>query len=113
MGSRPPKATPLSMVAHSQKFGDTFALGNPPKSSTLSLVPRSPGNFDVENDFVTPRSRGRSALYSMARMPYSRVRATPSIKVCPLINTSALLYACLVAYVFISLCFFLVVHSSE
>ncbi|XP_022938795.1 nuclear pore complex protein NUP1-like isoform X2 [Cucurbita moschata] len=80
MGSRPPKATPLSMVAHSQKFGDTFALGNPSKSSTLSLVPRSPGNFDVENDFVTPRSRGRSALYSMARMPYSRVRATPSIK---------------------------------
>ncbi|KAG6578832.1 Nuclear pore complex protein NUP1, partial [Cucurbita argyrosperma subsp. sororia] len=80
MGSRPPKATPLSMVAHSQKFGDTFALGNPTTSSTLSLVPRSPGNFDVENDFVTPRSRGRSALYSMARMPYSRVRATPSIK---------------------------------
>ncbi|KAL0557139.1 hypothetical protein IC582_005657 [Cucumis melo] len=69
MGSRPPKATPLSMA------------GNPSKSSTLSLVPRSPGNFDVvENGFVTPRSRGRSALYSMARVPYSRVRATPSIK---------------------------------
>ncbi|XP_038884355.1 nuclear pore complex protein NUP1-like isoform X3 [Benincasa hispida] len=80
MGSRPPKATPLSMASHSQKFGDGFSLGNPSKSPTLSLMPRSPGNFDVENGFVTPRSRGRSALYSMARMPYSRVRATPSIK---------------------------------
>lgn len=80
MGSRPPNATPLSMASHGQKFGDSFASGNPSKSSTLSLVPRSPGNFNVvENGFVTPRSRGRSALYSMARVPYSRVRATPSI----------------------------------
>ncbi|XP_022990208.1 nuclear pore complex protein NUP1-like [Cucurbita maxima] len=81
MGSRPPKATPLSMASHSHKFRDNFASENLSKSSALTLVPRSPGNFDViENGFVTPRSRGRSALYNMARMPYSGVSATHSIK---------------------------------
>lgn len=81
MGSRPPKATPLNMAA-SQKLVDSFASGDLLNSSTLSLVPRPSGNVDViDNGFVTPRPRGRSALYSMARLPYSRVRATSSIKV--------------------------------
>lgn len=102
MGSRPPNATPLSMASHGQKFGDSFASGNPSKSSTLSLVPRSPGNLNVvENGFVTPRSRGRSALYSMARVPYSRVRATPSITVCSLMK-----YICFVVQLLDSSCIY-------
>ena len=31
---------------------------------------------------MTPRSRGISALYSMARIPYSRVNRTTTMKVC-------------------------------
>ncbi|KAJ8898793.1 hypothetical protein K2173_006325 [Erythroxylum novogranatense] len=43
-------------------------------SPITSLVSRPPG-FSA-NGFVTPRSRGRSAIYHMARMPYSRVHST-------------------------------------
>ena len=35
-----------------------------------------------ENGFMTPRSRGISALYSMACTPYSKVNPTTTMKVC-------------------------------
>jgi len=44
------------------------------KSPIMSIVPRATALTRVhENGFVTPRSRGRSAIYNMARTPYSRV----------------------------------------
>ncbi|MBA0630031.1 hypothetical protein Godav_002166 [Gossypium davidsonii] len=51
------------------------------KSSMTSLVPRSSGHVgSLGNGFMTPRSRGRSAIYSMARTPYSRVNSSTLIK---------------------------------
>ncbi|MBA0750307.1 hypothetical protein Gogos_001723 [Gossypium gossypioides] len=46
-----------------------------------SLVPRSSGHVgSLGNGLMTPRSRGRSAIYSMARTPYSRVNSSTLIK---------------------------------
>ncbi|XP_071725192.1 nuclear pore complex protein NUP1-like [Rutidosis leptorrhynchoides] len=51
------------------------------KSPIMALVPRSSGYpATAENGFVTPRSRGRSAIYSMSRTPYARVQSTASVK---------------------------------
>ncbi|OMO50245.1 hypothetical protein CCACVL1_30550 [Corchorus capsularis] len=53
----------------------------PSKSPTMSLVPRSSSHFgSLGNGFMTPRSRGRSAIYSMARTPYSRVNSAAALK---------------------------------
>ncbi|KAK8504267.1 hypothetical protein V6N13_062616 [Hibiscus sabdariffa] len=50
-------------------------------SSAMSLVPRSSVHAgSVGNSFVTPRLRGRSAIYSMARTPYSRVNSAIPLK---------------------------------
>ncbi|KAK8629763.1 hypothetical protein V6N13_078591 [Hibiscus sabdariffa] len=50
-------------------------------SSATSLVPRSSVHVgNVGNSFVTPRLRGRSAIYSMARTPYSRVNSAIPLK---------------------------------
>lgn len=52
------------------------------RSPVPSVTTRTAGFFGVrENGFTTPRSRGRSATYSMARTPYSRVRQTDVQKV--------------------------------
>ncbi|KAK4757985.1 hypothetical protein SAY87_019286 [Trapa incisa] len=57
------------------------SLTHPPKSPILSLVPSSSGHVGIrENDYATHRSRGRSAIYSMARAPYSRVHAASAMK---------------------------------
>ncbi|XVE68569.1 hypothetical protein DITRI_Ditri09bG0078700 [Diplodiscus trichospermus] len=85
MGSRPSKV-PVSMLGlHNQvPRGDSALLSNriiPSKSPTMSLVQRSSGQFGgLGNGFVTPRSRGRSAVYSMARTPYSRVNSAAFLK---------------------------------
>ncbi|KAK8509414.1 hypothetical protein V6N13_104692 [Hibiscus sabdariffa] len=51
----------------------------PSTPSTMSVVPSSSGHVgSLGNSFVTPRSRGRSAIYSMARIPYSRISGTAS-----------------------------------
>ncbi|XP_039051670.1 nuclear pore complex protein NUP1-like [Hibiscus syriacus] len=53
----------------------------PSTSSTMSLMPRSSGHVgSLRNSFVTPRSRGRSAIYSMARTPCSRVNSAITLK---------------------------------
>ncbi|GMI73276.1 hypothetical protein like AT3G10650 [Hibiscus trionum] len=50
-------------------------------SSAMSLVPISSDHVgSVGNSFVTPRLRGRSAIYSMARTPYSRVNLAIPLK---------------------------------
>ncbi|KAG6763376.1 hypothetical protein POTOM_030790 [Populus tomentosa] len=86
MGSRPSKVSPSMLESRCQPFQDnSTALINhtfTPKSPMMSLTPRSSGCPGVpENYFVTPRSRGRSAIYNMARTPYSRVHASTGLQV--------------------------------
>ncbi|XP_057980732.1 nuclear pore complex protein NUP1 isoform X2 [Malania oleifera] len=77
MGSRPSKVSPSMLGFRSQAFKEEGTLpSNPvftPKPSITSLVQRSSlCNGIPDNSFRTLRSRGRSAIYSMARTPYSR-----------------------------------------
>ncbi|KAK7391556.1 hypothetical protein VNO78_19972 [Psophocarpus tetragonolobus] len=85
MGSRP------SMVSSSILGVQTSALredptlinreSSPLKSPIMSIVPRPTRHAAVhENGFLTSRSRGRSAIYSMARTPYARVYRTSALK---------------------------------
>ncbi|KAL5735224.1 hypothetical protein ACOSP7_033085 [Xanthoceras sorbifolium] len=85
MGSRPSKVSPSTLGLRSQAFREESTLMNnrpfSAASPSMSLVPRSSGHVGVsENGFVTPRSRGRSAIYNMARTPYSRLPSTTTVK---------------------------------
>ncbi|XWS57109.1 hypothetical protein CRYUN_Cryun09bG0143300 [Craigia yunnanensis] len=85
MGSRPSKVSVSMLGLHNQvPSGDSALLSNkifPSKSPIMSLVPRSSGHVrSLGNGSVTPRSRGRSAIYSMARTPYSRVNSAAVLK---------------------------------
>lgn len=78
---RSSKASPSMLAVRSQAFKEETPLLNhgvyPSKSSALSLVSKSVLRDGApEKNFATPRSRGRSAIYNMARTPYSRVRYT-------------------------------------
>ncbi|GAV78336.1 hypothetical protein CFOL_v3_21804 [Cephalotus follicularis] len=83
MGSRPSKVCPSMLGLRGQALReDSAALSDrpfPSKTTSMSLVPKPAGRVP-ENGFVTPRSRGRSAIYSMARSPYTRVQPTATIK---------------------------------
>lgn len=86
MGSRPSKVSPSMLSTRSQVVReDTPLLTNVQyvqRSPIPSVTTRTVGFLGVrENGFTTPRSRGRSAIYSMARTPYSRVRQTDVQKV--------------------------------
>ena len=86
MGSRPSKVSVSMPGLQNQVPRRDSALPSnkifPSKPSTMSLVPRSSGHFgSLGNGFVTPRLRGRSAIYSMARTPYSRVNSATVLKV--------------------------------
>lgn len=53
------------------------------RSPIPSVTTRTAGFPGIrENGFATPKSHGRSAIYSMARTPYSRIRQTDVQKVC-------------------------------
>ncbi|KAL3579517.1 hypothetical protein D5086_021021 [Populus alba] len=85
MRSRPLKVSPSMLESHSQALRENpTVLTNhkfTPKSPMISVVPRSSGHAEFpENGFVTPRSRGRFAIYSMTRTPYSRVHATTGLQ---------------------------------
>ncbi|KAL9419319.1 hypothetical protein AB3S75_037140 [Citrus x aurantiifolia] len=85
MGSRPSKVSPSMLGVRGQAFREeSTVLSNqlfPSASPVMSLVPRSSGRVAVpENGFMTPRSRGRSAIYNMARAPYSRVHSATTSK---------------------------------
>lgn len=87
MGTRPSKVSPSMLGFRGQVLREDSTLPSnilfPPKLPIVSIVPKSPAPVVVsQNGFMTPRSRGRSALYSMARTPYSRVNPTTTIKVC-------------------------------
>ncbi|MBA0600802.1 hypothetical protein Gorai_004001, partial [Gossypium raimondii] len=85
MGSRPSKvSTSMHGLQNQVPRRDLSSPSNrifPSKSSMTSLVRRSSGHVgSLGNGFMTPRSRGRSAIYSMARTPYSRVNSSTLIK---------------------------------
>ncbi|XP_048428674.1 nuclear pore complex protein NUP1-like [Pyrus x bretschneideri] len=85
MGSRPSKVSPsmlgLCSQTHHEDSPILSSVPFPSKSPMMSLVPRNSGSeWAPQNGFVTPRSRGRSAIYSMARTPYSRVHTTSTFK---------------------------------
>ncbi|ESW17368.1 hypothetical protein PHAVU_007G233800 [Phaseolus vulgaris] len=77
MGSRSSKLSPSMLGIRSSPREDPTLLRSQnfsQKSPIMSIVPRATTLTRVhENGFVTPRSRGRSAIYNMARTPYSRV----------------------------------------
>ncbi|GJX47182.1 hypothetical protein Tco_0272372 [Tanacetum coccineum] len=67
MGSRPSKiALRQDLVLHNNVTGFL-------KSPNMLVSPKiANGSTGVENGFTKPRSRGRSAMYNMARTPYAR-----------------------------------------
>ena len=86
MGSRPSKVSPSMLGIRGQAFReDSTVISSGPflsKSPIMPLVQRSSGHAGyLENGFMTPRSRGKSAIYSMARTPYSRVNLATNLKV--------------------------------
>ncbi|KAL1549688.1 nuclear pore complex protein NUP1-like isoform X1 [Salvia divinorum] len=84
MGSRPSQVSPSLLGRRNQLGNDgTWLLADtlPPKSPIVSLAKRSSvGLGAAENVFITPRSRGRSTIYTMARTPHSRVHPTYILK---------------------------------
>ncbi|KAK9064011.1 hypothetical protein SSX86_017883 [Deinandra increscens subsp. villosa] len=65
MGSRPAGQTPR----HDSKLL--------PRTSMTPVAQKTVGSLrNLENGFATPRSRGRSAMYTMARTPYSQSPST-------------------------------------
>ncbi|KAM5550631.1 hypothetical protein ABKV19_027131 [Rosa sericea] len=85
MGSRPSKVSPSMLGLRSQALYEDSHISSsvtfPSKSPLMSVVPRFSSNGAApENGFATPRSRGRSAIHSMARTPYSRVQTRSTFK---------------------------------
>ncbi|CAI9091422.1 OLC1v1026455C1 [Oldenlandia corymbosa var. corymbosa] len=76
MGHQASKVSPsmLSSRVRAVREDPTLLSNVPftPKSAMLSLATKT----GLENGYTTPRSRGRSAIYNMARTPYSRVHQT-------------------------------------
>ncbi|KAK6156225.1 hypothetical protein DH2020_010473 [Rehmannia glutinosa] len=85
MGSRPSKVSP-SVLGMRSRVGreDTGLLSNLPfasESPILSSTKKtSISKAAPENGLITPRPRGRSAIYNMARTPYSKVHHTSNLK---------------------------------
>ncbi|XP_038679291.1 nuclear pore complex protein NUP1-like isoform X2 [Tripterygium wilfordii] len=85
MDRKPSKASPSMLSWQNERLRDDSSASLnrtlPTKAPITSLVSRSSTHAGVhENGFVTPRSRGRSAIYNMARTPYSRVHSTAAFK---------------------------------
>ncbi|CAI0410602.1 unnamed protein product [Linum tenue] len=84
MGSRPSKVSPSMLALPSQPWKDDSAPQvskiSRPKGSTTSAIYKSSGKAGLTENFMTPRSRGKSAVYSMARTPYSRTLSTTVIQ---------------------------------
>ncbi|XP_024970131.1 nuclear pore complex protein NUP1-like isoform X1 [Cynara cardunculus var. scolymus] len=81
MGTRPAKVSPLTLRLGSQApRQESMSLNNTivfPRTPITSLAPRTAGSSKgLENGLTTPRSRGRSAIYNMARTPYYRGTST-------------------------------------
>lgn len=86
MGNQVSKVSPsmLGLRNRAAREGAAFLANGPftPKSTIMSLSTKANAAVEIpENGFMTPRSRGRSAVYNMARTPYSRVHPTAFEKV--------------------------------
>ncbi|KAK9122959.1 hypothetical protein Sjap_012561 [Stephania japonica] len=87
---RSSRIAPSPLGLRGQSFGGDVHLSRTPfpsKSPCLSIAPRSAVRVPSipENTYTTPARRGRSAIYSMARTPYSRgVESVPGANVVPL-----------------------------
>ncbi|KAL3838140.1 hypothetical protein ACJIZ3_022731 [Penstemon smallii] len=85
MGSRPLKVSPSTLGMHIQVGREDTGLLNStpfaPKSPIMAMTTKTSVSLGApENGFITPRSRGRSAIYNMARTPYSRFHPTSTVK---------------------------------
>ncbi|XP_045816724.1 nuclear pore complex protein NUP1 isoform X3 [Trifolium pratense] len=84
MESRPSQVSPLMVGSRSPTGEDSILLKGHhfvQKSPVMSIVPRATNHARVsENGFLTPRSRGRSAIYNMAATPYPRVYPASRLK---------------------------------
>ncbi|XP_041999983.1 nuclear pore complex protein NUP1-like [Salvia splendens] len=85
MGSRPSQVSPSLLRMRNQLGKERTVLLadtlNPSRSPIVSLAKRSSVSMSaVENGFITPRSQGRSAIYTMPHTPYSRVNRTSTLK---------------------------------
>ncbi|GER56677.1 nucleoporin-related [Striga asiatica] len=85
MGSRPSKVSPSVLgIRNRVGKGDTELLSSLPSASGLPIMAstmKTHGSMAAtDNGFITPRSRGRSAIYNMARTPYSKFHLTSSLK---------------------------------
>ncbi|CAN1298128.1 Nuclear pore complex protein NUP1 [Linum perenne] len=85
MGSRPSKVSPSMLGFPNQSWKDDSTLQASQtfrsKGLSTSAIHQSSGLAgSTDNGFTTPRSRGRSAVYSMARLPYSRTQSTKLIQ---------------------------------
>ena len=86
MGNQVSKVSPSMLGLRSRAVREDVAMRRnvpfTPTPAMISLPTKSIGHVEVpENGFTTPRSRGRSAIYNMARTPYSRVHPTALDKV--------------------------------
>ncbi|GKU91484.1 hypothetical protein SLEP1_g5351 [Rubroshorea leprosula] len=86
MDTRPSKVSTSTPSLRSQVHKDDLSVLNsrllPSKSPVMSLMRGSSGFVGgLGNGCVTPRSRGRSAIYNMARTPYSRANSTATLKI--------------------------------
>nr|GEW56032.1 uncharacterized mitochondrial protein AtMg00810-like [Tanacetum cinerariifolium] len=83
--TRPAKVSPSTLRHIIQAPRQDLVLLNNttilPRTPVTSLAPRTAGSLKgVKNDMTTPRSCGRSTIYSMARSPYYRGPSTLSKK---------------------------------
>jgi len=90
MGSRPSKVSPSTLSLRSQILQEDTTLSTEPYSKKLSMallasrpsIHSSQIAEHSDNGYMTPRPRGRSALYKMSRSPYFNVHKTTNIRVC-------------------------------
>ena len=86
MGCRPTKAHPSASVVKNEMLSEDLSAYNSflrPKLQSMSVIQKPASEIRASsNGFMTPRFRGRSAIYSMARTPYSRPQPTEVLKVC-------------------------------
>ncbi|CAA0829248.1 Nuclear pore complex protein NUP1 [Striga hermonthica] len=85
MGSRPSKVSPSVLAIRSRvgkgDAGLLSSLSSASGSPIMALNKKTHNSMVApDNGFITPRSRGRSAIYNMARTPYSKVHLTSSLK---------------------------------
>uniref|UniRef100_A0A7N0U583 Nuclear pore complex protein NUP1-like n=1 Tax=Kalanchoe fedtschenkoi TaxID=63787 RepID=A0A7N0U583_KALFE len=85
MGYRPSKVSPSMVGSRGQPFGNDLPMTNsmmfPSHSPSMRTATKSFTRLVTsEKAYMTPRSKGRSAIYCMARTPYSRVQKSSDIR---------------------------------